>query len=129
VAAASERQRDASRDPAFLERLRVWYSRPSPARLPPVGSTFRNAYGVSDLHGLIWEWTLDFNSALVSGESRADSDVDRSLYCGGAAAGASDFENYAAFMRYAFRSSLEARYDVGTLGFRGVKTIAARTAR
>jgi formylglycine-generating enzyme required for sulfatase activity len=129
AAAASERQRDASRDPAFLERLRVWYARPAAARLPAVGSTFRNVYGVSDLHGLIWEWTLDFNSALVSGESRANSDVDRALYCGGAAAGAADFENYAAFMRYAFRSSLEARYDVGTLGFRGAKTIADRTSR
>jgi formylglycine-generating enzyme required for sulfatase activity len=129
VAAASERRRDASRDPAFLERLRVWYARPAPARLPAVGSTFRNTYGVRDLHGLIWEWTLDFNSALVNGESRANSDVDRALYCGGAAAGASDFENYAAFMRYAFRSSLEARYDVGTLGFRGVKAIADRTSR
>jgi formylglycine-generating enzyme required for sulfatase activity len=129
AAAASERQRDASRDPAFLERLRVWYARPAPARLPVVGSTFRNVYGVGDLHGLVWEWTLDFNSALVSGESRANSDVDRSLYCGGAAASAADFENYAAFMRYAFRSSLEARYDVGTLGFRGVKTIADRRPR
>ena len=34
--------------------------------------------------------------------------------------GASDFEDYAAFMRYAFRGSLEARYTVANLGFRGV---------
>ena len=78
-----------------------------------MGSTFRNVHGVSDLHGLIWEWTLDFNSSLVTGESRADGSLDRSLYCGSGAAGAADFEDYAAFMRYAFRSSLEARNGVG----------------
>ena len=114
-------RRDASRDRVFLERLRIWYGQPTPARLPPVGSTPRNAYGASDIHGLIGEWTLDFNSALVSGESRADSAIERMLYCGSGAAGASDFEDYAAFMRYAFRSSLEARYTVANLGFRGVR--------
>ncbi len=120
VAAASATRRDASRDPAFLQKLRLWYGRPTPERLAPVGSTGQNAYGVADLHGLIWEWTLDFNSALVTGESRADASLDRKFYCGSGAAGASDFEDYAAFMRYAFRSSLEARYSVANLGFRGV---------
>ena len=78
------------------------------------------AYGVSDLHGVIQEWTLDFNSSLVTGESRADADLDRLLYCGAGAVGAADFEDYAAFMRYAYRSSLEARYTIANLGFRGV---------
>jgi formylglycine-generating enzyme required for sulfatase activity len=121
VAAASEDHREATRDPAFQERLRAWYSRPTPEPLPPIGSTFRNAYGIDDLHGLVWEWTLDFDSALVTGESRADAALEGSLYCGSGAANAADFENYAAFMRYAFRSSLEARYCIANLGFRGVK--------
>lgn len=125
VAAASEKAKDASREPAFLERLRTWYGRPTPVPLPPVGSSFRNVYGVADLHGLVWEWTLDFNSALVTGESRADSALERMLYCGAGAASASDFEDYAAFMRYAFRSSLEARYGVANLGFRGVVAVEA----
>jgi formylglycine-generating enzyme required for sulfatase activity len=120
VAAASETRVDASRDTAFLARLRGWYARPTPGRLPPVGSTYRNLYGIDDLHGLVWEWTLDFNSALVTGESRGDASLDRSLYCGSGAAGAADFEDYAAFMRYAFRSSLAANYCVANLGFRGV---------
>lgn len=120
VGAASETKADASRDSAFLARLRGWYARPTPQRLPAVGSTARNYHGVEDLHGLVWEWTLDFNSALVSGESRGDNSLDRSLYCGSGAAGAADFEDYAAFMRYAFRSSLEANYCVANLGFRGV---------
>jgi formylglycine-generating enzyme required for sulfatase activity len=121
VAAASETMRDASRDPAFLERLRVWTARPVPRPLPAVGSGLRNSYGVSDLHGTIWEWTLDFNSALVTGESRADASLERTLFCGSGAVGAADFENYPAFMRYALRSSLEARYSVGSVGFRGVR--------
>jgi formylglycine-generating enzyme required for sulfatase activity len=120
AAAANERVRDASRDPGFLEQLRQWYGRPTPARLPAAGSTPANVYGVRDLHGVVWEWTRDFNSSLVTGESRADSALDRSLYCGSGAAGATDFDDYAAFMRFAFRSSLEARYTVGNLGFRGV---------
>jgi formylglycine-generating enzyme len=123
VAAASETERDASRSPAMLERLRLWYGRPTPAVLPPVMSGMRNVYGVTGLHALIWEWTLDFNSSLVTGESRADSSLDRTLYCGAGAAAASDFEDYAAFMRYAFRASLEARYSVRNLGFRGVRAI------
>ena len=121
VAAASETEHDASRSPAFLERLLLWYSRPTPAVLPPVTAAMRNVYGVTGMHGLIWEWTLDFNASLVTGESRADSSLDRTIYCGAGAVGASDFENYAAFMRYAFRSSLEARYSVPNLGFRGVR--------
>jgi formylglycine-generating enzyme required for sulfatase activity len=121
VAAASETERDASREPAFLHRLRAWYGRAVPRPLPPVGSGFRTVYGANDLHGIVWEWTLDFNSALVTGESRGDSALERTLYCGSGAVGAADFENYPAFMRYALRSSLEARYSVGSLGFRGVR--------
>lgn len=124
VAAASETLVDASREPAFLERLRVWYGQPARRPLPRIGSGFRTAYGAHDLHGLVWEWTLDFNSALVTGESRGDSALERTLYCGSGAVGAADFENYPAFMRYALRSSLEARYAVGSLGFRGVRNPA-----
>jgi cytochrome oxidase Cu insertion factor (SCO1/SenC/PrrC family) len=71
--------------------------------------------GVTGLHGRIQEWTLDFNAF----------DVDRPLDCGGGAAGATAFDDYAAFMRYAYRSSLEARYIVANLGFRGVSAPAA----
>jgi sulfatase modifying factor 1 len=121
VAAASDTERDASRDPVFLERLRRWYAAAVPRPLPPVGTGFATVYGARDLHGLVWEWTLDFNSALVTGESRADSALERTLYCGSGAIGAADFENYPAFMRYAVRSSLEGRYAIASVGFRGVR--------
>lgn len=129
VALADERVRDASGDPRFLARLRDAYEQPAPRVWPPVGRGWRNVYGVEDLHGLVWEWTLDFDSALVTGESRADGTVDRNLYCGGGAASAADFRDYAAFMRFAFRGSLEARYTTSSLGFRGVLDAAALAAR
>ena len=113
-------QRDASSDQAFRARVRTWYGQPRPDPLPPVDRGVQNIYGVKGLHDLVQEWTEDFNSALVTGESRADAALDRSLFCGSGAIGAADFEDYAAFMRYAFRSSLDARYGLAHLGFRGV---------
>jgi formylglycine-generating enzyme required for sulfatase activity len=105
---------------AVRSRLREWYAQPTPNVLKPVGSVYKNSLGVYDMHGLIWEWTLDFNSSIVTGESRGDSGLERSLFCGSGAAGATDFKDYAAFMRYAFRSSLQASYTVANLGFRCV---------
>ena len=100
-----------------------WYSIPTPHVLPPVRSGYKNANGVFSLHGLIWEWTLDFNSAMVTGESRADGSLDKSLFCGAGSASAADKSDYAAFLRFGFRSSLKARYAVNNLGFRCVKEI------
>ena len=122
VAAADRTRRDATRDPAHLARLREWYARPAAPVLPPVGQGAPNVWGVYDLHGLVWEWTLDFNSALVSGESRGDASLDRSLYCGAGASNAADFSDYAAFMRFAYRASLEAHYTTGQLGFRTTRS-------
>jgi formylglycine-generating enzyme required for sulfatase activity len=119
VAAASETARDASGDAAFLARVRQSYGRPSSLPLPPVAGSIPNAYGVGGMHDLVREWVEDFNSALVTGESRADGSLDRSLFCGSGSIGAADFRDYAAFMRFAFRASLDARYGLAHLGFRG----------
>jgi sulfatase modifying factor 1 len=110
-------------DTNTVPRILAWYGRPVRGPLPPVGSTFTNAQGVWDLHGLVWEWVNDFNTALVTGESRADAGLERNLFCGSGALGASSFQDYAAFMRYAFRSSLKAHYTVPNLGFRCAKDI------
>jgi len=129
VGAADETRKDATRDPAYLARLRDWYARPSARVLPTVGTGPRNAWGVEDMHALVWEWTLDFNSALVSGESRGDASLDRSLYCGAGASNAADFADYAAFMRFAYRASLEADYTTGQLGFRTARSLPVAGGR
>jgi formylglycine-generating enzyme len=121
AAKASETKADASKDPEFNQWVLNWVTKPNPPVLPAVGSTFRNFYGVYDMHGLVWEWTYDFNSALTTGESRGNSSPDNTLFCGGGSFSANDVSNYASFMRFALRSSVKARYGVANLGFRCVK--------
>ncbi len=123
AALASDKKANASGDAAFYQQSLDWYSQPNPKYLPPVNSSFRNYYGVYGMIGLVWEWTLDYNSSLLVGESRANSSLDRQLFCGAGASGAKDVENYVAFMRYAFRSSLKANYTVANLGFRCAKDV------
>ena len=118
VAAASETKKDASRDPKFLKKLLSWYSKPYSGKLSNVGKEKPNFWGVYDMHGLIWEWTQDFNSVFVTGDNRQDKDKVKALFCGGGALGASSKENYAAFMRYALRNSVQGKYTLINLGFR-----------
>ncbi len=95
-----------------------WYSKPNLETLPSIKSTFKNKFGVWDLHGLVWEWVYDFNSAFVTGESRGDSALEKSMFCGAGSLGSADPSDYAAFMRFGFRSSLKGNYTVANLGFR-----------
>lgn len=103
---------------ATRDRILRWYSEPATEPLAVVGRGAPNAYGVSDLHGLIWEWTLDFNSTLISTESRDPGGKDDPLFCGSGSLGAVDPSDYATFMRYALRNSLRANYTTSRLGFR-----------
>lgn len=112
---------DGSKDTEFQQAITRWYSTPSPDLLPDAGSGRPNVFGVRDLHGVIWEWTSDFNSALVTGDARGDTGLERRLFCGSGSLGASDRGDFAAFMRYGLRSSLKASYAVHNLGFRCAK--------
>jgi formylglycine-generating enzyme required for sulfatase activity len=114
AAAASETQRDATSDPAFIRRLVV---------LDQTGGTssgFRNVYGVSGLHGGAWEWTSDFHGAPMDAQhhsmDHAPSHHDAS--CAGAAIGVADPSNYPAFLRDAVRASLTPRATTSHVGFR-----------
>lgn len=120
VAMADEKMADARKEKTYNQTILDWYEKPKTFN-NEIGKTFKNYYGVYDMHGLVWEWTGDFNSILLSGESRNDVTTDKSLFCGSGSLNASDLMNYAAFIRYAFRSSLKAKFSVQNLGFRCVK--------
>lgn len=125
AARADTTRPDATGDPAFLAKILEWYGKPTPEVFPAAGSEAADVHGVRGLHGLVWEWVEDFNNQMVTGAARNDTSLDRSLFCAGGAAGATDASNYAAFMRYAFRSSLEGPFTVANLGFRGARDIPA----
>lgn len=123
AAAASERSADGRGDMAYRQRITAWYSQPNPARLPRVGRTPKNYWGVADLHGLVWEWVLDFNSTLVSADDREGGDRDKLRFCGAGALSATDKTDYPSFMRIAMRSSLRADFTTANLGFRCARDI------
>jgi formylglycine-generating enzyme required for sulfatase activity len=95
-----------------------WMSTPNTGRLSAVGRGGPNGYGVYDLVGLVWEWTLDHSSFMTGTEQRNTSSKDDAAFCGAGSIGVSDATNYPAFMRYAMRSSLKANYTVENVGFR-----------
>ena len=103
------------------KKILEWYGEPSHSNIQSVKDAYQNNLGVRGLFGLVWEWTYDFNSVLMSTDNRSNSDMKNGLFCGGGAIGSSSPEDYARFMRYAHRSSLTGRYSAANLGFRCAK--------
>jgi sulfatase modifying factor 1 len=126
VAASDATRRDARSDPAWRARILGWYSTSAGAALPAVGGE-ADAYGIRDVHGLVWEWVDDFNALLVDGDSRAGDDADKLRFCGAGAINLQDRENYAILMRIALLSSLNASDSTTSLGFRCVRPLAKET--
>ncbi len=123
AAAADETRRDARKDPAWRERILAWYSRPSNRALPRAGLQAPNAYGVQDLHGLVWEWTDDYSALLVDPDNRKQGDADTARFCGAGGLSMSDRENYAVLMRVAMLSSLDGVDATANLGFRCARNV------
>jgi len=121
AAAASEHRTHAADDPAFRARLIALYARIGRGT-EEESRGFVNAYGIRALHGVTWEWTLDFNSVVLDDDSRATGSGadarDRHLYCASASIGATDPADYPAFLRTAVRAGLGARSTTSTVGFR-----------
>lgn len=118
VAAVGYTTPEGKAEKAFIQDLYAWLARPVPPVLPGVATAKTNLHGARGLHGLVWEWVDDFNTAMVTGESRADGGLDRDLFCGAGAAGARETSDYAAFLRQALRSALKANNTTTSLGFR-----------
>ena len=127
VAAADETNTDARRDPAWRARILSWYSRSSATPIESVGGA-RNAYGVRNIHGLIWEWVDDFNALLVSADSRTQGDPDKVQFCGAGAISLKSRDNYAVLMRIALLSSLNAADTTNNLGFRCARKLTPARA-
>lgn len=109
---------DARSDPEWQARILNWYARPGSAPLGDVGQGPPDFFGLQDMHGLVWEWVLDFNSLLVSVDARESGSPDRSRFCGSGSLNATDKSNYALFMRTAYLSALKPAYTTSNLGFR-----------
>ena len=128
VARADSRRRDASLDDEFRRDVLEKYTRPRIGLPAPVGEGMRNVYGIGDLHDGVWEWVLDFGGSFNSADSRATGGRDRQLYCAAGSNGAPDTGDYAAFMRYSFRSTLRGSSVIQLLGFRCAADVDGRGA-
>ena len=122
AARASEKLKDATENPEFTSEILNLYQQKYGYK-KPVKQHAANAWGIYDLYGTIWEWTEDFNSVMMTGESRKDNTVNETLFCAGASVTSSDLRNYAAFIRFAMRGSMKANYTVNNLGFRCAKDL------
>lgn len=120
VALADENSKNASQKPEFTDFILKSYQKKNKNR-QLVKKDVPNYYGVHNMYGMVWEWTSDFNSVMMSGESRKDNTTNENLFCAGAAVTTGDLRNYAAFVRYALRGSLNADYNLNNLGFRCAK--------
>jgi formylglycine-generating enzyme required for sulfatase activity len=110
---------DNGRDNEEVQKRTLdWYAVPN-ATPPHVGSGSANGFGIFDLVGSVWEWTLDFNSFMVSSDIRDSG--QKSLFCGGGSLNTSNPKDYAAFMRYSYRASLQGSFTGKNLGFRCAK--------
>jgi formylglycine-generating enzyme len=125
AAAADLTRTDARSDPAWRRSILSWYEKPGGLALDPVGGP-PNAYGVRNLHGLVWEWVDDFNALFIAGDSRTQGDPDKLKFCGAGALNIIDRDSYAVLMRIALLSSLNAADTTATLGFRCAKPAQAQ---
>ena len=110
---------DMGRDKESIHRsVMEWYSIPN-RELPSLANRNKNGLGVADLVAVVWEWTNDFNNFMVRSDSRDSG--SKAAFCGGGSLNVTELDNYAAFMRYSYRSSLQGNFTGKNLGFRCAK--------
>lgn len=110
-----------AQNPQVLDEILKWYAKPNDIK--PVVDFKDNKYGLKAMHGLVWEWVEDFSSVIIVGDSRSTNKTSESLFCGAGSLKAKRPDEYATFMRFAFRSSLEAKSSTKNLGFRCARSL------
>lgn len=115
AARASATDADARGDAAFLAEALARTA--SAGAGGPVGRDAPNAFGIHDLHRL-FEWVEDAHRGLAPLDSRNEPDDRLAAVCGGAAEGAADRRDYAAFLRVTVRTAAAANGVGPALGFR-----------
>lgn len=108
---------------SLTEYILGWYKKPNLPVLPNVKTTYQNAYGLYDMHGLIWEWTFNFNSFISKGDSRGNTEDELKAFCAAGSLNVIDRTDYAGFLRFSYRGSLKGNYCIANLGFRCAKNI------
>lgn len=105
-----------AQNPKNLALILEWYGQRN--SIQTVKHAAANTFGLKGMHGLIWEWVEDYSSVIIGGDSRDSNETSASMFCGSGAMKAKDPNQYATFMRFAYRSSLKANYTGAILGFR-----------
>lgn len=108
-------------DNFFLNGILNWYINPQYGEMLNVHDMNVNIFGVNGMHGIVWEWVYDFNGVILINTDAEGGNLEELLYCGATAVNAIDPSDYIAFMRFAFRNTLEANYTMSKLGFRCAK--------
>lgn len=110
-------------DPNYLTSILNWYTGERSNFLINIENMKKNYWGIYGMNGIIWEWVDDFNSIIMLNADAEGGGLEEVLYCGAAATISLDPSDYVAFMRFAFRSSLQADYTMESLGFRCAKDV------
>lgn len=121
VGSASNKSRIGKDEVGYLQDILDWYLNSQFKVLSGVKQMDCNYWGVCGLHGYIWEMVENFNSVILLNTDAEGGGLEEVLYCGATATTAVDPADYVAFMRFAFRNSLEANYTMSHLGFRCVE--------
>lgn len=110
-----------------IKKILKWYGSTNNGEVVSVDAMETGKFGLRGMHGHIWEWVQDFNSVLITQDSRnKPSEKLEGLFCGGGSLKGKDSTDYASFMRHAFRSGLSGQYTYSLLGFRCAKDLSVK---